>query len=169
MKKYDGDVKNSKKNICDTCRYCIADCKAENIIYGDGIGNNNVIACDGYIRDETQAMSSISFTGEIINYLNEKAEAKFRTDIVKTRRLMAARIKEGFREEDFKKVVDNMTVLWKNNPTMNRFLRPETLFGTKFESYLNTKITASDKGNVSVEAEKTMHAAEEWLNERKEA
>ena len=44
---------------------------------------------------------------------------------------------EGFKLEDFKKVIDKMTMEWKDNNKMKVYLRPETLFGTKFESYLN--------------------------------
>ena len=37
---------------------------------------------------------------------------------------------------------------WINDKTMNKFLRPETLFGTKFEGYLNQqmkqKLTTKD-------------------------
>ena len=32
-----------------------------------------------------------------------------------------------------------MTDKWVNDAKMNQFLRPQTLFGTKFESYLNTE------------------------------
>lgn len=39
--------------------------------------------------------------------------------------------------EDFEKVIDTKTAQWLNDPIMNKFLRPETLFGPKFESYLN--------------------------------
>jgi hypothetical protein len=35
-------------------------------------------------------------------------------------------------------VIDNKVSEWKNTE-MAKFIRPETLFGTKFESYLNQK------------------------------
>ena len=41
--------------------------------------------------------------------------------------------------EDFKKVIDIKVQEWGKNEKMNKYLRPETLFGTKFESYLNEK------------------------------
>ena len=31
---------------------------------------------------------------------------------------------------------------WLNDKTMKKYLRPETLFGTKFESYLNQPMKA---------------------------
>jgi uncharacterized phage protein (TIGR02220 family) len=74
---------------------------------------------------------------EIINYLNDVANKNFRSTTKKTKDLIKARWNEGFRFEDFKKVIDNKVKDWKHDPHMNKYLRPETLFGTKFESYLN--------------------------------
>ena len=49
-------------------------------------------------------------------------------------------------------VIDNKTKEWLNNKEMCQYLRPETLFGTKFESYLNqkqVKLTTKDiAGNI---------------------
>ena len=39
--------------------------------------------------------------------------------------------------EDFKAVIDYKVSEWKGTK-MEDYLRPETLFGTKFESYLNS-------------------------------
>lgn len=74
---------------------------------------------------------------EIIEYLNQKAKKKFRV-VDKTRKLIQARFNEKFTLEDFKKVIDNQTAKWLNDPKMADYLRPETLFGTKFEGYLNS-------------------------------
>ena len=73
---------------------------------------------------------------EIIEYLNEKAGKQYRYTTPKTRELIKARWKEGFTLDDFKKVIDNKTLLWKGEKE-EIYLRPVTLFGTKFESYLN--------------------------------
>jgi hypothetical protein len=35
-------------------------------------------------------------------------------------------------------VIDNKVIEWKGSE-MAKYIRPETLFGTKFESYLNQK------------------------------
>lgn len=75
----------------------------------------------------------------IIVYLNEKAKTNYRTTTPKTQSLIRARVNEGFTEEDFRKVIDNKTAEWLGSD-MEKYLRPETLFGTKFESYLNSKI-----------------------------
>ena len=74
---------------------------------------------------------------EVIEYLNKATNSSYRDSTPKTRTLILARIKEGFKLEDFKKVIDNKTRTWLKDTAMCKYLRPETLFGTKFESYLN--------------------------------
>ena len=83
---------------------------------------------------------NINIYSEIIEYLNSKANTKYRVNNKKTRASINARITEGFNVEDFKKVIDIKTAEWLNT-NMQQYLRPETLFGTKFEGYLNQKIT----------------------------
>lgn len=75
---------------------------------------------------------------DIINYLNEKTGKNFRAGIEKTERFIKARWGQGFRLEDFKRVIDNRVEKWQGDGEMSEFLRPETLFGNKFEGYLNS-------------------------------
>lgn len=79
----------------------------------------------------------LDLVSEIIEYLNEKAEREFRPNSQKTKRLVSARLGEGFKKEDFFHVIDAKVKDWKFDEQMNKYLRPETLFGTKFEGYLN--------------------------------
>lgn len=81
---------------------------------------------------------------EIVNYLNSVAGKSYRTSTRKTRSLIKARINEGFTVDDFKKVIDIKHAEWSLNPKMSKYLRPETLFGTKFESYLNQETKNDD-------------------------
>ncbi|PSL42158.1 putative phage replisome organizer/uncharacterized phage protein (TIGR02220 family) [Planomicrobium soli] len=76
---------------------------------------------------------------EIVNYLNDVASTNYRHQTQKTKDLIKARWKEGFRLEDFKRVVDTKTAEWIIDEKMAMYLRPTTLFGTNFESYLNQK------------------------------
>jgi uncharacterized phage protein (TIGR02220 family) len=76
---------------------------------------------------------------EIVNYLNDEAQTSFRSTTKKTQQLISARFKEGFTVDDFKTVIDKKVKEWKHDNKMKNFLRPETLFGTKFEGYLNQK------------------------------
>jgi uncharacterized phage protein (TIGR02220 family) len=82
---------------------------------------------------------------EIITYLNTKTDSNYKSSSKKTRELVKTRFNEGFRLEDFMKVIDIKTAEWLNDPIWCRYLRPETLFGTKFESYLNQKIGKKKK------------------------
>lgn len=74
---------------------------------------------------------------EIVAALNEAAGTSYRPTSKKTRQLIHSRWAEGFRLHDFEAVIDTMSAAWLNDPKMAAYLRPETLFGTKFESYLN--------------------------------
>ncbi|MFC6170383.1 conserved phage C-terminal domain-containing protein [Loigolactobacillus jiayinensis] len=77
---------------------------------------------------------------EIVEYLNDKTGKKFRSTTNKTKDCIHARWKEGWRLDDFKKVVDVKSAEWLSQSEMMQYLRPETLFGPKFEAYLNQKI-----------------------------
>ena len=81
---------------------------------------------------------------EIISCLNEKTKKHYKANTPKTVRLIRARLKEGFTVEDFKVVIEKKCDDWLGNEKMERYLRPETLFGTKFEGYLNE---VSNDGN----------------------
>lgn len=87
-----------------------------------------------------------SICAEVISYLNQKAGTAFKPGTPKTLQLITARQREGFTLADFKIVVDKKCAEWKTNGDMCRFLRPETLFGTKFEGYLN-QLKSSGSGN----------------------
>lgn len=75
---------------------------------------------------------------EIIAYLNEKTSSRYR-NTESTKRLIHARMEEGFTKEDFFKVIDNKAASWKGTE-WEKYLRPETLFcASKFQGYLNEK------------------------------
>jgi hypothetical protein len=73
-----------------------------------------------------------------IVYLNQVANKRYKF-VDKTKRLLLARFKEGYTLEDFKQVIDIKTAEWKDSPEFSKYLRPETLFGSKFDGYLNQK------------------------------
>lgn len=79
---------------------------------------------------------------EVINYLNKKTGKAYRHNTSKTKTLIGARLREGFTVDDFKIVIDNKVASWLGNKDMEKYLRPETLFGNKFEGYLNEQQTS---------------------------
>lgn len=81
---------------------------------------------------------------EIVDYLNEKAGTGYKSTSDKTRKLIRARFGEKFTVADFKRAIDNMVAEWNNPPRpgekdMRPYLRPETLFGNKFEGYVQRR------------------------------
>lgn len=77
----------------------------------------------------------------VISYLNEKAGTRYKATSEKTKTAIRARAADGFTLDDFKTVIDKKCAEWIGTE-WEKFLRPETLFGTKFEGYLNAKVTA---------------------------
>lgn len=72
--------------------------------------------------------------GAIVGRLNQRAGADYRPSSRATRRLIDARWREGYRLPDFEAVVDAKCSEWAGTE-MAKYLRPQTLFGTKFEAY----------------------------------
>lgn len=81
---------------------------------------------------------------EIIDYLNSKCSKHYKHCNRIAREKIRARWNEGFRLEDFKLVIDVKAYDWLNDTKMNKYLRPDTLFGSKFEIYLNSVIPVQE-------------------------
>lgn len=134
---------------------CIFDCFMNK--KGDGLQTVYRDSTDG---GETSVSVSVTdtvtvtdkyseFRKEIIDYLNTVLNTKYRYTSKGTNRHINARLEEGFTVDDFKTVIDKKSKAWMNNPKMATYLRPETLFGSKFESYLNeTEVTEKKPQNI---------------------
>ena len=94
----------------------------------------------------TNIQSINKYIVEIVEYLNKKLGTNYRSTSQNTRSHIKARLEEGFKVDDFKKVIDIKYEEWKDTD-MESYLRPQTLFGTKFESYLNQKVKATSNNN----------------------
>ena len=73
----------------------------------------------------------------IVEYLNDKIGAHYKPNGKKMKELIRVRMNEGYTVEDFKTVIDKKFKSWGNDPKMSLYLRPSTLFGTRFGEYLN--------------------------------
>ena len=106
--------------------------------------NNNTI----YNYNNTNILNNIY--SSVIDYLNEKTERtgkeKYSSTSPKTQMLIKARLREKYELEDFKTVIDKKCKEWLGTD-MEKYLRPETLFGNKFESYLKQKTGGNKNGN----------------------
>jgi len=115
------------------------------------IDSNNGILIIEVIRNvnKVQEKNPIENNKEIIKniieFLNNKTNKNFTTKSSKTISCINSRIKEGFIENDFIKVIEIKTEKWLGT-SMEEYLRPITLFGNKFDSYLN-ETNKINKGN----------------------
>ena len=103
------------------------------------------ITTDNNSRAEPDSVADKTKT--IVDYLNEKTDSHYKATTPKTKQLVQARLKEGFSVDDFKTVIDKKTATWLKDSKMNKYLRPLTLFGTKFEDYLNEKVKGQPDKN----------------------
>ena len=90
-------------------------------------------------KENVEPCSTIPYS-DIINYLNEKAGTNFRGSSKDNQKHITARWNDGFRLHDFYLVIDIKVSEWKTDKKMSPYLRPSTLFGTKFESYLQQAV-----------------------------
>lgn len=112
-----------------------------------------------YVEQGTTSFSSEIF--EIVSYLNECAGTNYKPSTKATQRHITARLNEGFRIEDFKSVIYSKAVEWRDTD-MAKYLRPETLFGSKFESYLNA---CNTKGQAEQKAQADEYAGYQEFTE----
>lgn len=122
------NLSNVRGRLEKSARQDSKNCEAE---------SQNLLQSNTYRKTSTNTDKVIYV--EIIDYLNQKAGTRYRATTSSTRKHIKARIDEGFTVEDFKTVIDKKCSEWLGNSKMEQYLRPETLFGTKFEGYLNAK------------------------------
>lgn len=73
----------------------------------------------------------------VLTYLNEQAGTTYKTDDVNSVRLITGLLQKGYTEEQMKTVIEKKVGSWLGDPKVEQYLRPSTLFGPKFEQYLN--------------------------------
>jgi len=120
--------------------------KGKSILHFDVMGSVEMSNRSGQIETPIPNINTDVFTDKkpyktIIEYLNEKAKTAYKSKTKATQQHINARLAEGFTVDDFKNVIDKKCAEWIGTE-WEKFLRPSTLFGTKFEQYLNAPITA---------------------------
>lgn len=133
--------------------YTIYETVYENTVY-ENIGhdklatnnNNSIIKNNNNNKKENKKENSKEINdiiNEVIRYMNELGGTSFKSTTEKTKKLIIARLKEGFDIEEIKDVIFFKYKMWvedekefSNGVLSSNYYRPDTLFGTKFESYL---------------------------------
>lgn len=98
----------------------------------------NVTVTDGNATDIEldRDIDNIPYV-EIVDYLNEKTDSKFKSKARATREKIKARWNEGYRTDEFKQVIDYCSAEWSGKNfgegrQGDDYLRPSTLFNGKF-------------------------------------
>lgn len=99
----------------------------------DSIDKNNIVEQDASTEQFLQTCK------EIIDYLNMVLGTNYRYKTKNTQKHINARLENGYSVDDFKTVIEKKCKEWKGTE-YERYLCPDTLFGTKFEKYLNQNI-----------------------------
>ena len=112
--------------------------KTEQLQQVEDLGNNNLTTNQQQSNNTTKKKEkdNNNIYSLVIDYLNRKASTNYRASTKNTQGFINARVREGYTVEDFKKVIDSKSKEWLNTD-FEKYLRPATLFGTKFENYLN--------------------------------
>lgn len=125
-----------------TNRYSVIDLKNWNK-YNDSNQQITITATNNQPTDNQQITTSNNVKKEkkeiinnIVEFLNSTASKNFKSNSTSTIKHINARLREGYTLEDFKRVIEIKTSEWLGREN-EKYLRPSTLFGTKFESYLN--------------------------------
>lgn len=143
-----------------TLWYTVTD-KAISIMGGED--SSNYISPAGNTPAETTPVKKEKYKDEIkeiIDYLNTKTGCKYRYTTESTNKLIRSKLNAGFKVNDFKSVIDKKVLEWKGTE-FEKYLRPYTLFGNKFEQYLNqlinNKFNSMHISNQTASTENTEH------------
>lgn len=88
------------------------------------------------MANDSSSSSSSNIYSSVVEFLNQKTNKKYKPTSRKTQTLIKTRQNEGFDLDDFKRVISTKSKNWMDTE-YEKYLRPETLFSPKFESYLN--------------------------------
>lgn len=124
----------------------------------------NVTVTQSNATEEDKEEDKDNIYSQVVSHLNEKAGTFYRATAARTKKVIHARLAEGFTLEDFVTVIDKKSAEWMGTD-WEKFLRPETLFGPKFESYLNASAGKGGKkdGRADERAAGTTDGCGSWL------
>ena len=135
-KSFDGRQRILQSRLAKFARQNSKVCKADVQNLQESNIDSNIDISSSIKKEYKESSQESDFTVAVVDYLNEKAGTHYRAGVAKTQSLIKARANEGFTEEDFRTVIDKKCADWIGTE-YEQYLRPQTLFGTKFESYLN--------------------------------
>lgn len=149
------EIQNVKTD--DFREYLLKLFDGENVKYGiDTVSGSEEYGIHIAEPEDDADKSRLPEIKEVVQYLNDRLGTKYRYQTKGTQEHINARLKEGYTVDDFKAVIDKKFEEW-HGTDMEKFLRPETLFAGKFESYLNQKTVRNHQTNAK-------NVFDEWRN-----
>lgn len=88
-------------------------------------------------RKKSSLQNTEQYHFDVCDHLNKVCGTRYKADSVTLRKLITQKIKAGYTVEQIKKVIDVKAKDWLGNDRMAMYLRPKTLFGNNFDSYVN--------------------------------
>jgi uncharacterized phage protein (TIGR02220 family) len=124
--------------------------------------NSKPLVYEVPLKSEKKAPVKAMFQNEIIeaviDHLNAVTGSKYTSKSKATTSLIRARLNEGRSLDDFKVVIDKKAGDWLEDPKMAQYLRPQTLFGTKFDGYLSQSSIEGQAGDPFTELDMIMES-----------
>lgn len=136
--------------------------------HADNINKNVNNKDNNTMSSEDSEAEKVNY-GALIKYLNEKTGRAFHNTEA-NKKLIKARLNDGFTKQDFKLVIDYKSAEWKENKEMQKYLRPNTLFApSHFDDYLNEAkayITSQSKTKTTSDGQRLGKSVKEIEAER---
>lgn len=137
----------------------------QNRMLNISLGEGGYIAPNKKLKVETEeakkAPSVLPEITMVIEYLNGITGKNFKPKSKNAQRHISARLKEGYTLADFKKVIDVKSAKWMGT-SMEQFMRPETLFGSKFDGYLNESGIQNEQQSKFVTTQRAVDEAKQF-------
>ena len=127
--------------------------------------NNNKSETD----NESAQADVWSLSLSVLSYLNQVAGTNYKTDKAEYVKLISELHHKGYTEAQMRSVIDKKAADWLGDAKFEQYLRPSTLFGPKFEQYLNQPDTDGKKKREEAAKKKKARAeARRQLEEKTE-
>ena len=106
-----------------------------NVAVSDNVNVSDSVS----VNDNKKKASPSDEIITILEDLNKRTKSKkgFSPLAQSNQNLIKARMSEGFTVENFITVNEKKVKQWLHDPEMSKYLRPATLYGNKFDGYLN--------------------------------